>query len=115
MSETAAVRRRMNIVWMINDGHMIPKAECGLNDLTCVLQLRKKKQKNLNQEIDPTEDRTRVRWVRGNLPVEGLGSSSGKALDYRLGRPDFDLECRSGGDLSSLFRVQTAPDVHSSS
>ena len=55
-AETAAVRKLMNMVWMIYDGHMIPGDECGLHFLTF----------DLNQEIDPTGDRTRVRRVRSN-------------------------------------------------
>ena len=36
-SETVAVRRRMNMVWTIYDGHMIPEEEYDLNFLTFVL------------------------------------------------------------------------------
>ena len=52
----------MNMVLDDYDGQMITEDECGSNFLTFVLQLRK----NLNQEIDPTWDGTRARWVRGN-------------------------------------------------
>ena len=38
---------------MINDGHVIPEDECGLNFL-----IVEKSLKNMNQEIDPTGDRT---------------------------------------------------------
>ena len=33
----------------------------------------------------------------------------------RAGQPGFDPGCRSGGDFSSLLRVQTGPGVHSTS
>ena len=56
MSETVAVRRRM-----IYDAHMITEDEYGPNLLTFVLRLREYPEKNLNQEIDPTGDRTRAR------------------------------------------------------
>ena len=44
------------MIWMIYDGHMITGDECGL----CLTE------KNLNQGIDPTGDRTRIRCVRSN-------------------------------------------------
>ena len=50
MSESVTVRGGMNMVWMINDGHMIPDYECGINFLTFVLRLRKNPGRNLNQE-----------------------------------------------------------------
>ena len=65
-SEPVVIRRRMNMVWMINDGHMITEDECGLNILTCVLQLRKIPGKTSSRKTDPTGDRTRARWVRGS-------------------------------------------------
>ena len=40
-SETVTFCRWMNMVWMINDGHMIQGEECSLNFLTFVLQLQK--------------------------------------------------------------------------
>ena len=52
--ETAAVRGRM-----IYDGHVITGDECGPNFLTFVLQLRESPEKNLNQQTDPTGERTR--------------------------------------------------------
>ena len=33
-------RRRMNMIWMVTDSHMIPWEVCGLNFRTFVLQLR---------------------------------------------------------------------------
>ena len=48
------------------DGQMIPGDECGPTLLTFVLQLRRNPGKKLNQEIDATGDRTRLRCVRGN-------------------------------------------------
>ena len=60
-SETVAVLKRM-----IYDGHMITGDECGTNFLTSVLRLRENPGKNLNQEIDPNGDRTRVCCVRSN-------------------------------------------------
>ena len=49
-----------------NDGQMIPGDEYGPNFLTFVLQLRKSPGRNLNQETDPTGDRTLARCVRSN-------------------------------------------------
>ena len=40
--------------------------ECDPNFLTFVLRLRENPGKNLNQEIDPTGDRTRARCVKSN-------------------------------------------------
>ena len=39
-------------------GHMITGDECGTNFLTFVLRLRENPGKKLNQEIDPSGDRT---------------------------------------------------------
>ena len=79
-----AVRRRMNMVWMIYDGHMIPRDECNLHFLTFVLQLRENLGKNLNREIDPTGDRTRARCVRNNdvTPRPQRRSVEDKVLIY---------------------------------
>ena len=53
---------------------MITGDECGPNFLTYVLRLRKNPGKNLNQEIDPTEDRTSGRCVRSTmLPLDHSG------------------------------------------
>ena len=43
------------------DSEMISEDECGLNFLTYLIL-----EENLNQEIDPTGNRTRDSWVRGN-------------------------------------------------
>ena len=61
-AEIVAVHRGMIMIWMIFDGHMKPRDECGLNFQTYVLQLRK----NVNQDIDPTGDRTRACSMRSN-------------------------------------------------
>ena len=45
---------------------LIPGDECGLNFLAFVLRLRENPGKNLNQEIDPTGDRTKACCVRNN-------------------------------------------------
>ena len=58
-SETVAVHRRM-----IHDGHLITGDECGPNFLVFVLRLSENPGKNLDQEIDPTENRTQARCVR---------------------------------------------------
>ena len=60
-SDTVAIRRRM-----IYDGHVITDDEYGSNFLRFVLRLRKNPGKNLNEEIDPTGDRTRAHRVRSN-------------------------------------------------
>ena len=38
--------------WIKNDGRMIPGEALRLNFLTCILELRKGTEKNLNQKID---------------------------------------------------------------
>ena len=43
------------------------------------------------------------------------GSSSGKGIWLRAGRPGFDPGCRKSGEFSSLLRVQNDPGVHSGS
>ena len=53
-------------------GQIIPEDECALNFLTCELQLRKKPGKRLKQEIDPTGDLTRARWMRDNDVISRL-------------------------------------------
>ena len=45
----------------------------------------------------------------------GPGGSKRQGAGLRAGRPGFDPGCRRGGDFSSLFRVQTGPEVHSDS
>ena len=40
------------------------------------------------------------------------GSSSGKGIWLRAGRPGFDPGCRKSGEFSSLLRVQNDPGVH---
>ena len=45
---------------------IIPGAECHLNFLTFVLELRIDHGKNLNQENDPIVVRTQARWVIGS-------------------------------------------------
>ena len=47
---------------MINGGHLIPGNEISLN----YLKFEGKLQEKLNQETDPTGNRTRVRWLRRN-------------------------------------------------
>ena len=47
------------------DGQVVPGGEYGPNVLPFTLQLMKTPEK-LNQEIDPTGNRTRVRCMRGN-------------------------------------------------
>ena len=54
------------MVRMIYDVHMITGDECGPNFLTFILRLRENPGKNLNQENDPTGDRTPARWMKGN-------------------------------------------------
>ena len=45
---------------------MKPGDKCDLNFLTVALELRKTPGKILNQEIDPTGNRTQVRLMEGN-------------------------------------------------
>ena len=54
------------MVWMIYYGHMVSGDECGPNFMIFVLRLRETPGTNLNQEIDPTGDRTRAHSVRSN-------------------------------------------------
>ena len=65
-SETDAVRRRLihglDDIWWPYDN----RVECGIYFLTFVLRLMENPGKNLNQEIDPTGDRTWARCVRSN-------------------------------------------------
>ena len=57
--------------------------ECGPDFLTFVLQLGGKSQKNLNQEIDSLEDRTRAfAWEVTMLPLGQIGGL--KHLMHRL-------------------------------
>ena len=56
----------MNMVLDDYDGKIIPRAECHLNFLTFVLELRIDHEKNLNQEIDPIVVRRWARWVIGS-------------------------------------------------
>ena len=65
-SETVTVRIRMNMVLDDYDGQMIPEEEYDLNFQTFVLRMREHHEKNLNQETNPTGDRTQVRLMRGN-------------------------------------------------
>ena len=51
----------MNMVWMVNDGHVMPGDDCDKNFLTFVLQLRK----NPGKISARTVDRTHARWIRG--------------------------------------------------
>ena len=50
-----------------------------------------------------------------HLKCCGPGSSSGKALVYRLDGPGSIPGVGGGGDFTSLLRVQTGPEVHSAS
>ena len=69
-SEIVTILRQMNIMWMINDDHMIQADERGQNFLTFVFQLRINPRKNPNQETVPTRNRTQACWTRDDVTLQ---------------------------------------------
>ena len=68
---------------MIYDGYMITGDEYGPNFLTFVLRLRENPGKSLNQEIDPTGDRTRPLDHSGGREELHLENIDGTKLGKR--------------------------------
>ena len=103
-SETVVVRTRMNMAWMIYDGHMIFVDESGLNFLTFVWKLRETRGKNLNQEIDPIGNRTRAIWIaKLGVPISKRGAVRWKIFGAKRDKITWKRRKLYNTELNALY------------